>query len=208
VPRRPRAYRIDRCAGNGGRTLVANRWVRVYVKRDRLDNEYLRYCRVRTGSTVTLEASGPPVTELIPHYRIAGRHLGYAGINFDRKEPTAPGVDLIVAVRDVRKTYCVIGFRAQPPNSGFFRYDDRDPGVTDLELSSEGGIAWIVSGPPNRDDYFYVQKADAGGQDVLDEGPAIDTRSLAISGRRLFWLNGGVPRTALLEGRAPNQVCP
>jgi hypothetical protein len=76
--------------------------------------------------------------------------------------------------------------------------------VTDLELSSEGAVAWIVSGRPDDDDYFYVQKTDgtADGQVVLDEGAAIDPRSLAISGRRIYWTNGDQVRSAVLRGTA------
>ena len=76
--------------------------------------------------------------------------------------------------------------------------------MTDLELTSEGAIAWIVSRPPNDDGYFYVQKADATapGKVVLDEGPAIDPRSLAISGNRIYWTNNNEPRSALVQGKA------
>lgn len=203
----PRPW-VDRCADDGGRTLTANRWVRVYVRRDRLDSEYLRYCWVPTGGATTLVASGGSATAFVPHYRIAGRYLGTARIDFDRKQPIYPGVDLTVAVRDVKRPRCVTGFRAQPPHSESWRYDDREPGVTDLELTSQGALAWIASGAPNRDDYFYVQKADGAGRAVLDEGPAIDPRSLAISGRRIYWTNAGEPRTAVLDGRARTAVCP
>ena len=109
--REPPRPRVDRCADDGGRTLVASRWVRVYVRRDRLDNEYLRYCWVRLAT---------PRRWRGPDRRGAGRE-------------------------------------AQSVREGVSRKD---------------------------------------------------TRSLAISGRRIFWMNGDTPRTAVLDGRASTAVCP
>jgi hypothetical protein len=201
---RPSPYPIDRCAANGGRTLLASRTVRLYVVTTKLGNRYLRSCWIPTGRTSDLGARRTEV-----ELRIAGRYMAYASYDFDRKQPTEPGVWLSVAVRDVKRDRCIRGMQANPPDNDMtVRYDDAHPGVTDLELTSQGALAWIVSGRPNRDDYFYVQKADESGRAVLDEGTAIDPGSLAISGRRIYWLNGGAPRTALLDGLARDEDCP
>ena len=199
-------HRLDRCGQDGGRTLMANRSVRLYFITSPLGNKYVRYCWIRTGRTTDLEATAGPPTQFLPELRIAGRYLATASVDFDRKQPIYPGVDLRVAVRDVKRDRCISAFHPDPAYSG--RYDDGAPGVTDLELSSQGAVAWIASGAPNRDDHFYVQKADASGRAVLDEGPEIDTRSLAITGRRIFWMSGGVPKTAVLDGRARDDDCP
>lgn len=199
---------IDRCADNGGRTVAATRSIRVYIKRGGLGNRHLRYCWVPTGRTSTLQSGGPRSTGLVPLLRLAGRYLGHSAVHFDDDAPIEPGVELLVSVRDVKRDRCIRGLLANPPDGDTsFSYDDADPGVTDLELTSQGGLAWIVAGRPNRDDYFYVQKADGTGRAVLDEGTAIEPRSLAISGRRIYWMSGGTPRTAVLDGLARDPDC-
>jgi hypothetical protein len=160
---------------------------------------------VPTGRTRTLATGGPRSTGLVPRLRLAGRYLGYDAADADDGQP---GVALLVAVRDVKRDRCIRGFLANPPDGDLsFSYDDAEPGVTDLELTGDGGLAWIVSGRPDRDDYFYVQKNDGGGRAVLDEGTTIDPSSLALSGRRIYWMNAGVPRSATLDGLARDEDC-
>jgi hypothetical protein len=40
---------------------------------------------------------------------------------------------------------------------------------------------------------------DAAGERVLDAGTQVDSHSLAISGRRIYWMSGGAPRSELLS---------
>lgn len=202
---------VDRCADNGGRTLVASRWIRVYIKRDRLGNQYVRYCWVRTGATTTIRSAARRVTQLLPHYRIAGRYIAYTAVNFDADQPVDPGVILPVAVKDARRNRYVTRLFAQPPGaSPDLSYADSKPGVTDLEMTRRGAVAWIASRPPDDDAYFYVQKADGtgNGQVVLDEGPDIDPRSLAISDQRIYWTSGSEVRSATLSGTPRERTAP
>jgi hypothetical protein len=66
-------------------------------------------------------------------------------------------------------------------------------------VSRAGSVAWIRLGHPDLVTYSEVRAADAAGERVLDQGDHIDPFSLAISGRRIYWMSGGSPRTALLS---------
>jgi len=190
---------------------VANRTIRVYLRRNKLGGERLRVCWVTTGAAQTIKFSAAPVLDLVRQYRIAGRYFAAATVEVLNK-PAAPGVGLGVGVWDAKRRKVVAGFLAQPPEPGAtdLLYTDSRPGVTDLELTSGGAVAWIVSGRPNNDGYFSIQKADgtAPGKVVLDEGPTIDPDSLAIGGNRIYWVNAGQPRSAILHGRAHFPLIP
>jgi hypothetical protein len=68
-------------------------------------------------------------------------------------------------------------------------------GVTDVELKPNGSLAWIQS----RTGTSTVIKLDASGRQELDSAPDVDPLSLALSGSRLYWMRGELPRTAMLD---------
>lgn len=197
--------KVDRCADNGGRTLDANRSIRIYLARDHLDNQMLRGCWVRSGGVVPIHEAARRVTDLVPEYRIAERYIGYARINQHIRQPIPEfPVSYVIIVRNVKTKAFVATLAGRWPESRPAGYRTLDA-LTDLELSDEGAVAWIISRPPDAGGYFFVQKADAAGRTLLDEGSAIDPRSLAISGNRIYWVNGGQVRSALLEGTPPER---
>jgi hypothetical protein len=79
--------------------------------------------------------------------------------------------------------------------------DDRSgpAGVTDLELTRSGAVAWIVHNRFLRPPTLEVHKVDADGDAILATGGDIDARSLALSGNRIYWLQAGQPKTATLR---------
>lgn len=67
--------------------------------------------------------------------------------------------------------------------------------LTSPVLFPAGSVAWIVRGPLQR----YVQVGQPRRVEVVDAGPDIHAQSLARSGSRIYWLRGGVAKTALLS---------
>ena len=71
--------------------------------------------------------------------------------------------------------------------------------MTDLELTSGGGIAWIAKvGDPG--DVRQVFKLDKTGRRKLDDSVDIGLKSLRIDGSRASWLKGAATGTATLTG--------
>ena len=73
--------------------------------------------------------------------------------------------------------------------------------VTALVTTSQAAVAWIVqrSGAAARSPKLAVYAAPRRGRAVaLDEGDAIDPRSLQISAGAVHWIDGGVARSAPL----------
>ncbi len=87
-------------------------------------------------------------------------------------------------------------------------FGENSPGVTDVAVTPAGSIAWIDDGafqnplPGNGGVLPLGSKAvfdllpSAGVPAVLAVSPAIDPKSLAAIPGRLYWIEGGVPRTA------------
>jgi hypothetical protein len=66
-----------------------------------------------------------------------------------------------------------------------------------LRLTSRGSIAWAqeLDGSPRTP--LYANEVDDGGR--LLDGGGVDAASVDLVGRRLSWLSGGEPRSALLR---------
>ena len=89
------------------------------------------------------------------------------------------------------------------PWGGFLGY----PAYYRLEqyvLNENGSLAWTLSrysldGPPSPLPRQEVWAFDSGGQRLLDYGPEIDVRSLALHGSTLTWTNADTTRSATLD---------
>jgi hypothetical protein len=103
---------------------------------------------------------------------------------------------------------CVGGVGVSDLRDGtLVRYPSSDD-PRDFEVSASGALAWIEPGSGG----FEVRAAEgppcsitgscgAGDKGVLlDAGPRIAPTSLALSGARVYWTNGGTPRSARLQG--------
>ena len=80
-----------------------------------------------------------------------------------------------------------------------FSIPDGQRTADDLVVTRSGSVAWIRLGRAELPNNREVRAADATGERVLDQGDQIDPRSLAISGRRIYWMSGGAPRSELLS---------
>jgi hypothetical protein len=64
-------------------------------------------------------------------------------------------------------------------------------------VSPQGAVRQVVKGPGFfAYDDGRVVRVRGGREDVLDAGPGIEPSSLAVAGRRLYWMRDGAPRTA------------
>ena len=112
-------------------------------------------------------------------FRLAGRFTAFDNTYCDRGED--PGYVNVVDLRSGRSRASLGGLRSP---------------VKDLELRSNGSVAWIRLGnPPN----LEVRKLDSTGEAVLDSSRDIAPRSLALSGGRVYWTKNGVPYSAELK---------
>ena len=124
--------------------------------------------------------------------RLAGRHVAFVS---EYTAATGDALGAVVSVRDLRTGAFVRRF-ASPgdPNT-----DD----VTDLELRSNGAVAWIarvVAGMPAITiKEVRVFPATDPHSTVVDSGTDVEPRSLALSSTTLYWTRDGVARSASLE---------
>jgi hypothetical protein len=188
------------CSSPGSATVLASRSARVFTKRGTVRPNYRvrRYyaCSYRRDRRIRIGIVGEPgvfATSLTP-IRLAGRFVAYATF----LEGAADGSQAYVDVRDLRTGARTKSVTAGEPDEGQFSHDFQGP-IQDLELRSNGSVAWIEKTFTTGDPLFRVVKHDAGGRAVLDAGTDVDPRSLALSGSRLYWTRGGTPFAATLD---------
>jgi hypothetical protein len=119
--------------------------------------------------------------------RLSGKFVAY-GWEFGREE-----VDTEVRVIDLMS-----GRRFRGPAHKSYAAPSRtarEPGITDLELTRRGDVAWIFrnvwADPPR----WEVSKLVDGEPVLLDAGE-IGRHSLAASGGLLYWTRDGLPHSA------------
>lgn len=66
-----------------------------------------------------------------------------------------------------------------------------------LKLTARGSIAWAQAQDGSPATPLYANEAEEGGR--LLDGGEVDAASVDLAGRRLSWLSGGEPRSALLR---------
>lgn len=66
-----------------------------------------------------------------------------------------------------------------------------------LQLTTRGSIAWAQEQDGSPATPLYANEVEAGGR--LLDGGAVDAASVDLARRRLRWLSGGEPRSAMLR---------
>ena len=191
------AVAAERCQAKNSRTEEASRYARVYSVRRIQDDAVTRRwygCLYSSGRRVRLGDVGPSgqFSDRISPVRLAGRHVAYAS---EYTASTGDALGAVVQVRDLRTGAFVRRFQSPgDPNT----YD-----VTDLELRTNGSVAWIariIAGTPARTSYevrlFPTSQAQAS---IADAGPTLGARSLALSAGTLYWTRDGAARSAVLR---------
>jgi hypothetical protein len=176
------------CAAAASRTIVASRDARAYRLRGRTFA-----CRYRTNRRFWLQDEpADPDYFRAESIRLAGPYVGYELAFIGRSS------FFRVQVRDLRNGRWLRRLPAMTPGSDQ-NHSGVKPGVSDLELARNGAVAWIARNPYVDPPTVEVHKADADGHAQLDAGAGIDPGSLALSGKRIYWLKDGQPITATLR---------
>jgi hypothetical protein len=128
-------------------------------------------CAFRTGFRTHLDSG----TQRVPLFRLTGRYLGFNVIECREQCESRVEIDNLAPAGDFSITYL-----------------EGDDVLTDMVLTRQRSAAWIAR---NSDSLLRVETLGA----VLDRGPDIKPRSLARSGRTLYWTNAGEPQSAELE---------
>ena len=171
------------CAAKGSKTVVSNKHVRVYKR----GWPPYHACWRRTGRrrqlwTYDYDSVGP--------FRLRGEYVAYIGIG---PPATATGDDIwVVNVRTGKER--VLEFAASRGGESY-------EWIWDFVLGRSGAVAWIHERSAFDGESWSVQKWSRSGRLTLDPGPAVERGSLALtpSGRRVYWINAGEPRSARLR---------
>lgn len=179
----------ERCAEPRSRTVAITRTARAYRVRGRTFA-----CLYAVGRKLRLgDVSSEPDYFRAEEIRLAGRYVGYELAFIGRLDSHH-----MVRVRDLRTGRWVVHRDAI---AGNIALDDRTGpgGVSDLELTRSGAVAWIAHNRYVQPHTIEVHKVDADGHAKLAFGAGIDPHSLALSGKRIYWLENGRPQTATLR---------
>jgi hypothetical protein len=192
VPPTPAAARRD-CA-TAGVTIAANARARVFQRTDKEGLRVSYACLLPRGRVYRLSRHDDVnASETLGRLTLAGRHVGFARSGCDG--PFGEYCATQVKVRDLRTGKVVRAAKAYEALSYSFE-------VSDLALAPNGDVAWISfsEDPDYPTDVREVRAAtSARGSVLLDSGADVGPRSLAMAGRRVYWIRAGEPRSALLR---------
>jgi hypothetical protein len=181
------AKRHGKCAMKGSKTLAADARGRVFEKLNR-DGEFLYGCLYRTGRRFPLGENPHDDEVSIDILALTSPYVAYG-----ETDRTPYGSTEFLARIDLRNG------REKDVGDGFSTLNADGP-IEELLVTRGGALAWTYTGlsdPPA----LTVEKLDADGRSVLDPGPGVDHGSLAATpgGHRVYWSNGGQPRSAPLR---------
>ncbi len=173
----------------GGKTILLSREARVYKHRGRTS-----LCITMSGRRIRLGDEDPdrsfPSVIRVRSLRLSKRYLAY--VYESSREETERFIYSYSLRAPKRRSFVAEQREAE-------RTQGAPSGVTDLEVSDRGALAWIVqnayASPPRPE----VHVADKAGARVLDSSPGIERGSLALARGRVYWSNGNTPRSERLS---------
>jgi hypothetical protein len=178
APTEPAASRHRDTCATRGTSVTATERVRVYRIRDDVEERYyacmLPGGRARSLGTFVEDVGGPS------GFRVAGRLVAFVHA---RCSQTGCGGHL--QVKDVRTNRDRL--HALAPQAR---------GVPDMELRSNGALAWTQRVGTFDAPVYEVRKLEGGTDVLLDAGPDSAPTSLAASGATLYWTRGAEARSA------------
>ena len=133
-------------------------------------------------------------------FRIAGRYAAFL-----ENTGGESGYGIAVVRRDLKTGAWRRDDRpGRGPNEGSYGsppFNSEEYAPSDLVLARTGALAWTIAPYSGCSDSFpcRVLKADREGRAVLDEGPGIRPKSLALSGSTVTWISAGEQRSAILR---------
>ena len=159
----------------GGSAVERSVQARVY---ERGADEYVLVgCYLRSGRRTSLASwfnCGCSIADdPEPQVWLAGRHAAVNQYSCSPIDPMAPCSGRL-SVFDLR--------------TGRVRYSAETSSLSGLVIKPNGSVAYVLG--------QRLIRIESSGSTVLDEGAGIDGDSLAANRTRLYWMRGGVPKSA------------
>ena len=188
---------LPKCESASGTTVVANERARIFARRGTL-----YACAAGSRRTIELgprfsagecfspnDCSGSGIRTV----RLTRRFAAYV-----EARTTTDAATSAIRVVDIRQRTERNVWREGSLNS------TESVGVPDIELASDGSIAWLaIRGPRGTTSTNFTRRVLASTRGaapvVLDEGGGIELGSLALAGKLVYWTNAGAPRSAAIE---------
>ena len=178
----------DPCKLRGVQAVVQEGKVRV-IEDPRTYRVYACFRGVRaTPLILHRNCCASPLPE---EFDIGGRYV--AAIGSDNRVDGAEDDVQFVTVVDARRRKLVYTYQGP---------DDWSPYA--VRVTRSGTLAWMESDPewnrdPNTRPAHQIRVRDRDGERVLDHGLDVDPNSLALGGSRLYWIRGGIAKSAVLR---------
>ena len=180
-----------RCSAASGKLVSQTSTVRLYRVGDPAGTQELRYyiCSRSTGRQFRVDGSDPE-DYVSKGLASAGKYvlfavIGHAGEDLGTLHPTV--LNVTTGGKQVYNTSAE---------------DFSTLKLSALAVNAEGSAAWVYEQFPldagEGIRQRQVQKGDADGSAVLDDGLGIDPASLKLDGTSLTWTNAGQPKSATL----------
>jgi hypothetical protein len=181
------AKKHGKCSMPGSKTLAADSRGRVFAKYNSDEEQYVYACLYRSGRRFPIGQNPHDDFVSIDLLALASPFVAY-GETWRSSHGSYESVERL----DLRSGR--IRLLAESSTEG------GDGGVDQLVATQRGAAAWLVY-VEDASAVLRVEKLDAAGHAVLDPGPGVEAGSLAVtrSGRRVYWSNGGQPRSAALR---------
>lgn len=164
------------CAVRSSATVVKSLQARIYERGG--DDHVLVGCNRRSGRRTVLarwfNCECSIADEPAPQVWLARRHVA---VNRYFCPPDASPCFGTLQVFDLR--------------TGRVRYSADTGALIELVIKPNGSVAYVL-GP-------QLIRIDTGGSAIVDEGPGIDSGSLAVNRTRLYWLHDNLPQTTSLR---------
>jgi hypothetical protein len=164
------------CAVRASATVVKSLQARIYERGG--DDHVLVGCNRRSRRRTVLarwfNCECSIADEPAPQVWLAGRHVA---VNRYFCPPDASPCFGTLQVFDLR--------------TGRVRYSADTGALIELVIKPNGSVAYVL-GP-------QLIRIDTGGSAIVDEGPGIDSGSLAVNRTRLYWLRDNLPQTTSLR---------
>jgi hypothetical protein len=166
------------CAVRGSATVAQSPQVRVYERGN--DNHVLVGCNRRSGRRTVLASwyscDCSIGDEIAPQVWLAGRHVAVNRYSCSPIDPMSPCTGTM-EVTDLR--------------TGRVRYSADAGGFIGLVIKPNGSVAFVLG--------QQLIRIDTRGTALLDQGPGIDSGSLAVNRTRVYWLHDNIPQSASLR---------
>lgn len=192
----PAQARPKLCDDRPGTTVAATSVGRVFRDRTHGGDAVLRGCRHGRRTVQRLGVDGDCAdTGSIGQVIAVGRYVALTRVTCD----TISG-DATILLFDLRSGRDLLGTAAYS-GTGDQARGITSTGVTELVLTAAGALAWVgrltdASGVTTTE--LHLRRAGYGAPEVVATSDGVDITDVALTARRLYWLQGGTERAIVL----------